>query len=130
MTTCNGGGHFIPRSRTAGRRAAGVFSGQRIAAAAIVLAVVLPLFIPSNSRNFVSNLFHSSNSAMDDGFGANRNGGSGSSGIDPFAALRGQLNRNQNISLLDVTVTPGAGQPLASLRPLLPAHERAVGVRG
>ncbi|MGH8862464.1 MAG: transglutaminaseTgpA domain-containing protein, partial [Jatrophihabitantaceae bacterium] len=39
-------GHFVPRSRKAKRaRAAGAFSGQRIAAAAIALALLVPVFI-------------------------------------------------------------------------------------
>jgi transglutaminase-like putative cysteine protease len=104
-------GHFVPRSaKTARRRAARAVSGQRIAGIAIVLAVLLPLVIPSNSRNLVANLFHPSGGPGGTGFGADNNGGSGSGGIDPFAALRGQLNRNQNLPLLSVTVSSSSVQ--------------------
>ena len=40
-------GHYVPRPTRAGRRAANAVSAQRIAGAAIVLAVVLPIFIPA-----------------------------------------------------------------------------------
>jgi transglutaminase-like putative cysteine protease len=97
-------GHYVPRPTRAGRRAANAVSAQRIAGAAIVLAVVLPIFIPANSRNFVANLFHSSK-GDGGGFGAGDINGSGRGGIDPFAALFGQLNRNQPIPLLTVRVS-------------------------
>jgi hypothetical protein len=97
-------GHYIPRSgRAARKRAAGAVSGQRIAAAAIVAAVVLPIFMPGDAHNFVANLFHPK-SANTDGFGADSvKVGSGTNGIDPFAALRGQLNRDRKVDLLTVT---------------------------
>jgi transglutaminase-like putative cysteine protease len=99
-------GHYIPRSgRAARKRAAGAVSGQRIAAAAIALAVVLPAFLPGDAHNFVANLFHPS-SGDADGFGADSvKAGSGTHGIDPFAALRGQLNRDRKVNLLTVTTT-------------------------
>ncbi len=97
-------GHYVPRPTRVGRRAANAVSGQRIAGAAIVLAIVLPIFIPADSRNFVANLFHSSR-GDGGGFGANETGGGGTGGIDPFAALFGQLNRNKPIDLLTVKVS-------------------------
>lgn len=108
-------GHFVPRSaKSAPRRAASLFTGQRIAVTAIALAVLLPLFIPANSRNFIADLFHDNgNGANTLGFG--RDLGSGVGGISPFAALKGQLDRNQNIPLLDVHVTPGPGERLNDL---------------
>ena len=103
-------GHYVPRAYRVGRRrAAGLVSGQRIAAAAIALAVMVPVFIPSNSRNFVSNLFHPHKVNGQGDFGANGNSGSGSGGIDPFAALRGQLNRDRSTDLLTVHVSSGSG---------------------
>ena len=108
-------GHFIPRSAKSGRRSApSLFTGQRIAVTAIALAVVLPMFIPSDSRNFLSDLFHDHGNNTDAvGFG--RDQGSGVGGISPFAALKGQLDRDQNIPLLDVHVTPGPGERLRDL---------------
>jgi transglutaminase-like putative cysteine protease len=103
-------GHLVPRPhREARRRAAGTFSGQRIAAAAIVLAIAVPLIVPSNSRNFVANLFHPSSGGGQEGFGQDLNSGAGSGGIDPFAALRGQLNRNKNLDLLTVRIRSDTG---------------------
>lgn len=126
-------GHYIPRAnRAARRRAAGAVSGQRIAAAAIVAAVVLPFFIPANSRNFVANLFHparSNNNA--DSFGADSVGvGSGTGGIDPFAALRGELKRDRKVDLLTVRVhsddpdfaTAKGTQPFYLLTNVLPVY--------
>lgn len=108
-------GHFVPRSAKSGpRRAANLFTGQRIAVTAIVLAVVLPIFIPANSRNFIADLFHNNGNGLDSiGFG--RDQGSGVGGISPFAALKGELDRNQNIPLFDVHVTPGPGERLNDL---------------
>jgi hypothetical protein len=99
-------GHYVPRSARMARRAATAASGQRIAAAAIVAALVLPIFIPADSRNFVANLFHDSKSSGT-GFGADAiNGnGSGVGGIDPFAALFGQLNRQTAVNLLTIRVS-------------------------
>jgi hypothetical protein len=108
-------GHFIPRSAKSGRRPAPtLFTGQRIAIIAIALAVLLPMFIPADSRNFLSDLFHDNGNGADAvGFG--RDQGSGVGGISPFAALKGQLDRNQNIPLLDVHITPGPGEQLKNL---------------
>ena len=57
-------------------------------------------------------------------------GGSGTGGIDPFAALRGQLNRDKTVDLL--TVSESSDDPqfgTAKGRPaVLPAHERAAGL--
>jgi transglutaminase-like putative cysteine protease len=108
-------GHFIPRStKTGPRRAATLFTGQRIAVIAIAVAVLLPMFIPADSRNFIADLFHDrSNGADTIGFG--RDQGSGVGGISPFAALKGQLDRDQNIPLLDVHITPGPGERLKDL---------------
>jgi transglutaminase-like putative cysteine protease len=81
-------------------------SAQRIAVIAIGAAVVLPMFIPANSRNFVANLFHHSSGDNSAGFGADSiHDGSGTSGIDPFAALFGQLNRNTTVNLMSVRVS-------------------------
>jgi transglutaminase-like putative cysteine protease len=99
-------GHYIPRSSRSRRQAAGAVSAQRIAVIAIIAAVVLPMFIPANSRNFVANLFHHGGGSNGTGFGeSDVHSGSGTAGIDPFAALFGELNRNTTVSLLSVRVS-------------------------
>ncbi len=106
-------GHFVPRSGSARRRpvAGGSVSAQRIAAAAIALAVLLPAFIPADSRNLIANWFHDgSGSGLGAGFGR-----SGTGGIDPFVALKGQLNRKDPIDLFDVNVQSLSGD-LVGLR--------------
>ena len=98
-------GHHVPRPGRAERRRVGASSGQRVAVAAVLLAVLVPLVVPSNSRNFVANLFHRSGNNGADGFGFDRTSGSGTGGIDPFAALRGQLIRNRELPLLSVRIS-------------------------
>jgi len=112
-------GHFVPRSRSSRRRSRGV-SAQRVAAIAIVLALAVPLFIPSSTKNLLTDLFHGGGGNGETGFGADRNNGlGGTGGIDPFAALHGELNREHAVPLLDVKITspdgtigiPGGVQP-------------------
>ncbi|MGH8862466.1 MAG: transglutaminase TgpA family protein, partial [Jatrophihabitantaceae bacterium] len=65
------------------------------------------------------NLFHAGGSSGEDGFGQDLNAGVGTGGIDPFAALHGELNREHSVDLLTVRVTspdgsvgrPGGVQP-------------------
>lgn len=97
-------GHYVPRSGQAGRRAAGALSAQRIAAGAVLLAVLVPVFIQSDSRNLIANAFHNGSAHGSGSFGA---GGTG--GIDPFVSLTGQLTRTHPVSLLKVTVEHSAG---------------------
>lgn len=97
-------GHYVPRQYALKSRTAE--TGQRIAVAAIALAVILPVFVPSDSRNWLANLFHNSTAnGLDTGIG--RGGGTG--GIDPFVALKGQLDRKVPSKLFDVTVHSGSG---------------------
>ncbi len=103
-------GHYVPRPGQDRRRAsgaAGAISAQRIAVAAIALAVILPVFAPADSRNLVANLFHNGSSGGGDGagFGAGGSGGA----IDPFVALKGQLNRKKPLRLFDVSVQQLSG---------------------
>lgn len=103
-------GHFVQRSQKAGRgRASGAFSGYRIAAVAIALALLVPVLIPDNSGNFLSDLFHPSQGSGQDGFGQDLNAGVGTGGIDPFAALHGELNRDKSVDLLSVRITSTDG---------------------
>lgn len=101
-------GHYVPRTgqeRSRPSGAAGAISAQRIAGAAIALAVLLPIFVPADSRNLVANLFHNGSSTGDGGgFGA-----TGGGSIDPFVALKGQLNRKTSLKLFDVTVRSLSG---------------------
>ncbi len=101
-------GHYVPRpggERSRASGAARAISAQRIAVAAIALALALPVVIPADSRNFVANLFHNgSSTGTGTGFGA-----IGGGAIDPFVALRGQLDRKVSLKLFDVTVRPLSG---------------------
>ena len=97
-------GYFVPRTQRASRRAGRLVSGQRIAVIAIVLALAVPLFIPSDSKNLLSRLFHNGGDG-ESGFGAGLNGGLGTGGIDPFAALRGELTREHQVPLFAVKIT-------------------------
>jgi hypothetical protein len=113
-------GYFVARSRTSGRRGRRAMSGQRIAVTAIILALLVPVIIPSDSKNLLSRLFHDSGSGKGtSGFGADHNGAGGTAGIDPFAALHGELNRDNAVPLFSVKVSsngdsvgaPGGTQP-------------------
>ena len=93
-------GHFVPRSGVARRRAAGAISAQRIAAIAVVLAVLIPATIQAKSKNLLADAFHNGKKS-----GAGANGlGAGTGGIDPFVTLRGDLVRDSPINLLTVQV--------------------------
>lgn len=111
-------GYVVPRSRGSKRRAR-LVSGQRIAVIAIALALAVPVFIPSDSRNLLTKLFHNGGGNGEVGFGADLNGTGGANGIDPFAALHGELVRDRPVPLLQVKVSspdgtvgaPGGVQP-------------------
>lgn len=107
----------------AGRgRTALAVSTQRIAAVAIAAAVVLPLLVPGQSRNFIADAFH------DGGGGIGGFGGSGGGSISPFAALQGQLNRPKPVKLLDVHMTSaGDVQPFYIRVNVLSKYKNDVG---
>ncbi|MDT4938793.1 MAG: hypothetical protein QOG80_2464 [Pseudonocardiales bacterium] len=89
-----------------GTRALGV-SGPRIAVIAVAIAAVVPLIAPSRTSNLIADAFHGGTAGTGPGgFGA----GSGTS-LDPFAALKGQLQRTKSAALFTVTVSPGAPAP-------------------
>jgi transglutaminase-like putative cysteine protease len=100
-------GHFVPRSRK-GKRRRDAVSAQRIAVVAIAIALAVPAFLPSNSRNLLAQLFHGGG-GNGNGFGADLNGGLGTAGIDPFVALHGELNREHPVPLFDVRITSSDG---------------------
>ncbi len=93
-------GHLVRRPGMSRAAQTLIPSGRRIAVIALGLAVVLPLFVPSNSRNVLANLFHNGSGRGSGGFGAADAGS-----IQPFAALRGQLVRPGVQDLFSVHVT-------------------------
>lgn len=103
-------GHLVPRGRGSRRGASRMVSAQRIGIVAIALALLVPIFIPSDSRNLLTRLFHDHGANGPSGFGFDQNTSTGSAGIDPFAALHGELNRDQPVPLLDVTITSAQGR--------------------
>ncbi|MBE7187379.1 DUF3488 and transglutaminase-like domain-containing protein [Jatrophihabitans endophyticus] len=72
----------------------------RIAVVAVVVAIALPLLVPAQSRNLISNAFHNGHSGGGSGVGSFGGGSAGS--IAPFAELKGQLNRKTPINLFRV----------------------------
>jgi transglutaminase-like putative cysteine protease len=93
--------------RGAGRTRPGVgISAQRIGVVAVLVAVLIPALTPDHPRNLLADAFHNSNGDGIGGFGA----GSGSGGsISPFVALKGQLDRNNPVTLAKVHVAGPAG---------------------
>jgi hypothetical protein len=73
------------------------FSAQRIGVIALVVAVILPLLLPVQSRNLITDLFRNGSS---NGEGS----GSGTAGISPFAKLKGELTRDKPVNLLSVHI--------------------------
>jgi transglutaminase-like putative cysteine protease len=96
-------GRVIPRLGET-RAAAGLsVSGPRIAVLALAVAVLLPLVAPSRPTNLIADALHNgtSHGGKGTGFGA----ASGVS-LDPFAALKGDLQRTKPVNLFTVTVDP------------------------
>jgi transglutaminase-like putative cysteine protease len=84
-------------------------SAQRIGIAAIVVALFVPLLVPDHPRNLLADAFHNGNGGGVGGFGA----GSGSgTAISPFVALKGQLDRNKSLPLVNVEVVRGPTKPV------------------
>jgi transglutaminase-like putative cysteine protease len=79
------------------------FSGQRIGVIAVVAAVALPLLVPANARNLLSDMFHHHNGSG----GVGTIGAGGSSSISPYVALKGQLERDKPVSLMSVHIDSG-----------------------
>jgi transglutaminase-like putative cysteine protease len=94
-------GPRVNRADPGRARAPAILAGQRIGLVALLLAVVLPVFAPTNPTNLVANLLHNGGRSVD-GFGT------GAGSIDPFAALKGQLTSTRTVQLATVTVR-GAG---------------------
>jgi transglutaminase-like putative cysteine protease len=108
-----GWGYHVAHQRAARQRRRSLFAGQRIAVAAIAVAVVLPMLLPARSTDVLANLIRG---ASGGGGGTAGFGADGTGSIDPFAALRGQLQRAQRLPLLAVTVSPVSAPPPFYLR--------------
>ncbi|MEP6853209.1 MAG: DUF3488 and transglutaminase-like domain-containing protein [bacterium] len=95
-------GRVVPR-RTGDRSARPRLglSGRRIGVIALVLAVIVPSFLPGLSRNVLADAFQSGSGSGTGGEGRT---------LSPFASLKGELSRGQAISLFDVKVA-GVNQP-------------------
>jgi transglutaminase-like putative cysteine protease len=103
-----GWGRRISRRGGSRSRAGLGESAQRIGIAAIVVALAVPLLVPDHPRNLLADAFHNGTGNGVGGFGAGN--GSGTT-ISPFVALKGQLDRNKSLTLLDVEVTHGPSKP-------------------
>ncbi|HKC29080.1 MAG TPA: DUF3488 and transglutaminase-like domain-containing protein [Jatrophihabitans sp.] len=77
------------------------FSAYRIGVFAVLIAVILPFLVPGHPRNLIANAFHNSNGSNGIG-GIGAGGGSGS--INPFAALKGQLQRSKPAPVMRVHI--------------------------
>jgi transglutaminase-like putative cysteine protease len=84
----------------AGEEAPLPLTGQRIGAAALAAAVIMPLFVPGLTTNALSKL---GRTGVGDGTGT------GAGSLSPFVALKGQLDRPEPRELFRVTVNPEAG---------------------
>lgn len=75
-------------------------SAQRIGLIAVVAAVVLPFLLPDQQKNLLAEAFRGNGGNGLGSFGA----GTGGGGISPFAALKGQLDRDKPTPLMTVRV--------------------------
>ena len=102
-------GRRVSRPGTAWSRQGLAFSGQRIGIIAIAVAVILPILVPAHPKNLVADLFHDGGGGGVGNFGAN---GPGGASINPFAALKGQLDRQKPVPLMTVHIdADGSVQP-------------------
>jgi transglutaminase-like putative cysteine protease len=99
-------GRRISRVGGGGARSGRGFPAHRIGVVAVLIAVVLPFLVPGNPRNWLADAFHNGNGDGVGGLGT----GTGTGGINPFAALKGQLQRNKPARLMDVHID--ATQPV------------------
>jgi len=101
-------GRLIPRAGEARPSAALGVSGPRIAAIAVLIAILVPLLVPSRPRNLLANAFHNGSggdSSQGGGFGA------GGVSLDPFANLKGELQSTKPVTLFTVTVSQPTATP-------------------
>jgi transglutaminase-like putative cysteine protease len=101
-------GRLIPRSGDS-RPVAGLgVSGPRIAAVALAAALVLPFLAPSRPANLIADALHNKHGSGGGGLGGNF--GAGGVSLDPFDALRGDLQRPKPVNLftVDLSTAPAA----------------------
>ncbi|MFN2519081.1 MAG: DUF3488 and DUF4129 domain-containing transglutaminase family protein [Jatrophihabitantaceae bacterium] len=98
-----GWGRIITRQGDTHPSAGLSVSGPRIAAIALVVAVIVPLLAPSRPANLISDALRNGNSSGggQGGFGTN-----GGVSLDPFDALKGDLQRPRPVKLFTVTLDP------------------------
>jgi transglutaminase-like putative cysteine protease len=90
-------GRHIAQPAGVRNRAAIAVSGPRIAVAALIAAVLLPVLVPAHPRNLIADAFHN---------GHNGGVGNGTTGISPYARLSGELRQPTQQNLFNVHVTP------------------------
>ncbi len=101
-------GRRVTRPGAASGRQGLAFSAQRIGVVAIIVAVIVPAVVPEHPRNLIADAFHGGGQGGLGNIGAVGNGGS----ISPFAALKGQLERDKPVSLAKVHISSdGTVQP-------------------
>jgi transglutaminase-like putative cysteine protease len=86
-------GRFMPRNAGGSRAAVQALSARRIGLIAIALAVIAPIVLPMRSSNVLADALH----------GGGGGGGKGGVSLSPFATLKGQLDRRNAQTLLDVS---------------------------
>lgn len=96
-------GRRVSRSGSDNSRLGLAFSAQRIGLIAVVAAVALPLLVPANASNLLTKVIRGGGGGGG-GVGNIGANGSGGSSISPYIALKGQLERNQPLSLMTVHV--------------------------
>lgn len=102
-------GRRVPRPGAAWHRPGLAFSAQRIGIVAILVAVVLPVFLPAHPHNLIADAIRNRGGGGGLGsFGAQ----SGGTSISPFVELKGQLERDKPLDLMTVHITSdGTVQP-------------------
>jgi transglutaminase-like putative cysteine protease len=115
-------GRHIAQPAGARYRPAIAVSGPRIAVAALVAAVLLPVLVPAHPRNLIADAFHNGN------HGGTNNG---TTGISPYARLFGELQRPtaQNLFTVHVSPVPRTVQPFYQRLLVLDSYDNTNGWR-
>ena len=100
--TVHSWGRLIPRTGQSRARATLGVSGPRVAAIAMVVALLGAAVAPERPANVIANAFHHANHG--DGTGTNGFGTGHGVSLDPFAALKGQLDQGKPTALFTVTL--------------------------
>jgi transglutaminase-like putative cysteine protease len=93
-------GRRVSRPGAAWSRQGLGFSAQRIGIVAILVAIVVPVVLPSHPHNLLADAFRHRGEGGVGSLGAGDGGGS----ISPFAALKGQLQRDHPVELMKVHI--------------------------